>query len=216
MQKVLVARISAEIVEIWEHFVYSTSCTFALGIPVKEFHGTRYQIGLLFLDFMWGVVFTACVVFFSFLWGLLLAGGMTEKDITSLCCLSTFAYIFPTISTVYFLAFAFLAITSFWSKECIITGKIQSLMSSGYVTHVTGTLFRTRNTICWTVRMNILSAFAHSNTVLFSNQLDWTQHDITPGQSHTQCPPHNARERGCKHWPIQAQRERGHKLIPPI
>jgi hypothetical protein len=85
-------------------------------------------------------------------------------------------------------------------------------MSSGYVTHVTGTLFRTRNTICWTVRMNILSAFAHSNTVLFSNQLDWTQHDITPGQSHTQCPPHNARERGCKHWPIQAQRERGHEL----
>jgi len=30
------------------------------------------------------------------LWGLLLAGGMTEKEITSLCYLSTFAWIFPT------------------------------------------------------------------------------------------------------------------------
>jgi hypothetical protein len=28
-------------------------------------------------------------------------------------------------------------------------------MSSGSVTDVTGTLFRMRNTFCWTVRMNI-------------------------------------------------------------
>ena len=26
-------------------------------LPVKEFYGTRYQSGLLFLNFMWGVVF---------------------------------------------------------------------------------------------------------------------------------------------------------------
>jgi len=33
-------------------------------LPVKEFYGTQYQSGLLFLNFMWGVVFTAaCVVF---------------------------------------------------------------------------------------------------------------------------------------------------------
>jgi len=30
---------------------------------VKELYGTRYQSGLLFLNFMWGVVFTACVGF---------------------------------------------------------------------------------------------------------------------------------------------------------
>ena len=59
--------------------------------------------------------------------------------------------IFPTISAVHFLAFAFLAIT-FWSKECVIT-EIEGLMSSGSVTNVTGTLFRTRSTFCWTVRM---------------------------------------------------------------
>ena len=47
--------------------------------------------------------------------------GMTEKEIISLCCLSTSAWIFPAISAVHFLAFVFLAIT-FWSKECVITG----------------------------------------------------------------------------------------------
>ena len=78
---------------------------------------------------------------------------MTEKEITSLCYLSTFAWIFPTFSAVHFLAF-FLAIT-FWSKECVITG-IEGLMSSGSVTNVAGTLFRMRNTVCWTVRINIL------------------------------------------------------------
>jgi hypothetical protein len=56
-----------------------------------------------------------------YLWGLLLAGEITEKEITSLYYLSTFAWIFPTISAVHFLAFAFLAIT-FWTKECVITG----------------------------------------------------------------------------------------------
>jgi len=79
------------------------------------------------------------------LWGLHLAGGMTGKKI-SLCYTSTFAWIFPTISAVHFLAFAFLAIT-FWSKECVITG-IEGLMSSESVTNVTGTLFRMRNTFC--------------------------------------------------------------------
>ena len=85
-----------------------------------------------------------------------------RKEITSLCYRwSTFAWIFPPISAVHFLAFAFLAIT-FWSKECVITG-IGGLMSPGSVTNVTVcTLFRMRNTFCWTVRMNILLAFAHS------------------------------------------------------
>jgi hypothetical protein len=64
------------------------------------------------------------------LWGMLLAGGgMTEKEVTSLYCLTPFAWMFPTISAVHFLAFAFLVIT-FWSKECVITG-IEGLMSSG-------------------------------------------------------------------------------------
>jgi hypothetical protein len=61
---------------------------------------------------------------------------MTEKEIISQCYLSIFAWIFPAISAVHFLAFAFLAI-SFWSKECVITG-IKGLMSSGSVTNVTG------------------------------------------------------------------------------
>ena len=147
---------------------------------------------------MWGVIFTACIVIsFSKFGGWreldnltphqthhfsrimrsyhthigvslgIVPGGMTEKDITSLC-LSTFAWIFPTISAMYFLAFAFLAIT-FWSKECVITGSLEGLMSSGLVTHVTGTLFRMRNTFCWTVRMNFLLAFAH-NTASWSSQ----------------------------------------------
>jgi len=77
--------------------------------------------------------------------------------------------IFPTISAVHFLAFAFLAIT-FWSKECVITGLLEGLMSSGFVTNVTGTLFRIRNTISWTVCMNILSAFA-LNTASLSSHL---------------------------------------------
>jgi len=62
-----------------------------------------------------------------------------------------------------FLAFAFLA-TTFWSKECVMTG-IEGLWSSGSVTDVTGTLFRMRNTFCWTVRMNIWSDFAHNNSL---------------------------------------------------
>jgi len=95
-----------------------------------------------------------------YLWGLLLAGGMTEEEITSLCYISIFAWIFPTFSAVHFLAFAFLALT-FWSKECDIT-EIEGPTSSEFVTNVTGTLFRMRNTFCWTVRMNILLAFAHS------------------------------------------------------
>jgi len=65
--------------------------------------------------------------------------------------------------------FAYLAIT-FWSKECVIIG-IEGLMSSGSVTKVTGTLFRMRNTICWTVRINILLASAHS-TASWSSHLN--------------------------------------------
>jgi len=87
----------------------------------------------------------------------------------SLCYLSTFAWIFPAISAVHFLAFAYLAIT-FWSKECVIIG-IEGLMSSGSVTNVTGTLFRMRNKFRWTVRMNILLASAHS-TASWSSHLN--------------------------------------------
>ena len=68
-----------------------------------------------------------------------------------------------------FLAFAYLAIT-FWSKECVIIG-IEGLMSSESVTNVTGTLFRMRNTFCWTVCMNILLASAHS-TASWSSHLN--------------------------------------------
>jgi len=81
----------------------------------------------------------------------------------------TFAWIFPTISAVHFLAFAFLAIT-FWSIECVITG-IEGLVGSGSVTNVTGILFRMRNTFCWTVRMYILLASTHS-TASWSSHLN--------------------------------------------
>jgi len=47
-------------------------------------------------------------------------------------------------SAVHFLALAFLAITSFWSKECVIT-ESEGITSSGFVTNVTDTLFRMRN-----------------------------------------------------------------------
>ena len=49
------------------------------------------------------------------LWGMLLAGGgMTEKEVTSLYCLTTFTLIFPTISAcLHILAIAFRAITCF-------------------------------------------------------------------------------------------------------
>jgi len=86
-----------------------------------------------------------------------------RKESKSLCCLSTFAWTIPATSAAHFLAFAFLA-TTFWSKECVLTG-IEGLMSSGSVTDVTGTLFRMRNTFCWTVRMIIWSDFAHSNSL---------------------------------------------------
>jgi len=39
------------------------------------------------------------------------------------------------------------------------------------VTNVTSTLFRMRNTFCWTVRMNILLASAHS-TASWSSHLN--------------------------------------------
>ena len=95
--------------------------------------------------------------------------------------------IIPTISAVHFLAFTYLAIT-IWSKECVITG-IEGLTSSGNVTNMTGTLLRIRSTFCWTVRMNILSAFAHSTASLSSHlsmrriaQPFWTsQRCMAPG-----------------------------------
>jgi len=62
-----------------------------------------------------------------YLWGILLDGGMTEKELKSLCSLSTFAWTFPATSAAHFLAFAFLA-TTFWSKVCVMTG-IEGLMS---------------------------------------------------------------------------------------
>ena len=108
-----------------------------------------------------------------YLWGKLLDGGMTEKEIKSLCCLPTFAWTFPATWAVHFLAFAFLA-TTFWSKECVMTG-IEGLMSSGSVTDVTGTLVRMRNTFCWTVRMNIWPDFARSNSLSFHLSLRTAQ-----------------------------------------
>jgi len=109
---------------------------------------------------LWGQITHILV----YLWGILLDGGMTEKEIKSLCCLSTFAWTFPATSAAHFLAFAFLA-TTFWSKECVMTG-LEGLMSSGSVTDVTGTLFRMRSTFCWTVRMNIWSDFARTQQQL--------------------------------------------------
>ena len=78
-----------------------------------------------------------------------------DKNITSLCCLFTCAWIFPT-SAVHFLAFASLAIT-LWFKEGVITGGIEGLMSSGAVTIVTGTLSRMRNTFCWSPHEHLVS-----------------------------------------------------------
>ena len=93
---------------------------------------------------------------------------MTEIEITSLHCLFTFAWIFPTISAVHFLAFAFLAIT-FWSKEYFIT--IEALISSRSVTNVASKLFRMRKTLCWTKAINCTSsgAFADDLICLFSS-----------------------------------------------
>ena len=39
-----------------------------------------------------------------YLWGILLDGGMTEKKIKSLCCLSTFAWTFPATSAEHFIS----------------------------------------------------------------------------------------------------------------
>ena len=100
---------------------------------------------------LWGLITRNLV----YRWGLLLAGGVTEKEIISLCCLFTCAWIFPT-SAVHFLAFASLAIT-LWFKEGVITGGIEGLMSSGAVTIVTGTLSRMRNTFCWSPHEHLVS-----------------------------------------------------------
>jgi hypothetical protein len=62
---------------------------------------------------LWGLITHNLV----YLLGLLLAGGMTEKEIISLCYLFTFGLGYSNHSAVHFLAFAFLAIT-FWSKQC--------------------------------------------------------------------------------------------------
>ena len=46
-------------------------------------------------------------------------------------------------------------------------------MSSGSVTEVTGTLFKMRNTLCWTVRMNIRPQHGHKLKLLV-----WNVHGI--------------------------------------
>ena len=64
------------------------------------------------------------------------------------------------------------------AAECVFT-KIEGIMSSGSVKNVTDTLFRMRNTLCWTIRMKTLSAFAHSTASLFllpSQYEDGTTH----------------------------------------
>jgi len=68
-------------VSLWLHssFWYSVGSLW-LGLfclPVKEFYSTRYQSGLFFLNFMWGVVFTACIVFLLFSTGKCTSG--TDK-----------------------------------------------------------------------------------------------------------------------------------------
>ena len=45
-------------------------------------------------ELLWGLITHILV----YLWGLLLAGGMIEKEITSLCYLPTFAWIFKNLS----------------------------------------------------------------------------------------------------------------------
>jgi len=140
---------------VWTHSTW----TYHWGLE-RSWHFDTTHMKLTIPAELWGHITHILV----YLWGILLDGGMTEKEIISLCCLSTIAWTFPATSAVHFLAFAFLA-TTFWSKECVITG-IEGIMSSGSVTGVTasGTLFRMRNTFCWTVRMNIWSDFAHSNS----------------------------------------------------
>ena len=60
-----------------------------------------------------------------------------------------------------------------WQSHCLTDDGLfcnsNDLMSSGSVTNVTGTLSRMRNTFCWTVRMNILLASAHSTA-------SWSSH----------------------------------------
>jgi len=78
-------------------------------LPVKEFYGTRYQRGLLFLNFMWGVVFTACVVILFLLWlpGLVVSCFLIRLTAGFLCWL-------PLIGLAYYglLAWIFAA---YWS-----------------------------------------------------------------------------------------------------
>jgi len=167
------SKISLRLSSLWmpyesinlKQFEYSSSLCANVSLGAGESLTTWHHMIITIPAELWGLITHILV----YLWGLLLAGGMTEKEIINLCYLSTFAWIFPTISDVHFLAFAFLAIT-FWSKECVITG-IEGLMNSGSVTNVTGTLFMMRNTICWTFRMNILLASAHS-TASWSSHLN--------------------------------------------
>jgi hypothetical protein len=82
-----------------------------------------------------------------YLWGSLLADGMTEIEIISLCYLSTFAWTFPAISAVHFLSYTFLA-TTFWSRECVMTGT-ESLLSSGSGNRVQNVWKITKQFISW-------------------------------------------------------------------
>ena len=61
-----------------------------------------------------------------YLRGILLDGGMTEKEIKSLCCLFTFAWTFPATSAANFLAFS--------SNLCLVS-KCQDLSSPQWYVH---------------------------------------------------------------------------------
>jgi len=78
---------------------------------------------------------------------MLLAGGMTEKEINYLCCLSTFAWTIPAISAAPFRALVYLATTS-WFKKCVMTKSEGRPYELRIFTSVTGTLFRMRNIFC--------------------------------------------------------------------
>jgi hypothetical protein len=96
-----------------------------------------------------------------------LAGGMTEKDLMLMLPLYLPLNIFSNLSHA-LLAFAFLLATTFWPKKCVRTGtEAQELRNCDWhkvqdEEHVCA--------CCWTVRMNILSAFAQS-LLVFPPQL---------------------------------------------
>jgi len=85
---------------VWTH----SSWTYHWGLEILTFW---HHMKLTIPAELWGHITHISV----YLWGILLDGGMTEKEIKSLCCLSTFAWTFPVTSAEHFFAFAFLATT---------------------------------------------------------------------------------------------------------